>query len=61
MNSAHTNLTYQRAKRHAAWLLQDAEEDEQYEQAGRRARARRNRQRRLYMTARHHGDRPHAA
>lgn len=59
MNSAHTNPTYQRAKRHVAWLLQDAEEDEQYEQASRRARARRNR--RLYMTARHHGDRPYAA
>jgi len=55
------NPTYQRAKRHAAWLLQDAEEDEQYEQAGRRARARRNRQRRLYITARHHGDPPHTA
>ena len=61
MNSAPMNLTYQRAKRHAARLLQDAEEYEEYEQAGRRARARRNRQRRLYITARHHGDRPHAA
>jgi hypothetical protein len=61
MNSAHTNPTYQRAKRHAAWLLQDAEEDEQCEHAGRRARARRSRQRRLYITARHHGDRPYAA
>ena len=46
MNSAPMNLTYQRAKRHAAWLLQDAEEDQRYEQAVRRARARRNRQRR---------------
>jgi hypothetical protein len=55
------NLTYQRAKRHAAWLLQGAEEDEQFEQADRRARARRNRQRRLYIRARHHGDRPRAA
>jgi len=55
------NLTYQRAKRHAARLLQDAEEYEEYEQAGRRARARRNRQRRLYITARHRGDRPDAA
>jgi hypothetical protein len=53
------NLTYQRAKRHAAWLLQGAEEDEQFEQADRRAR--RNRQRRLYITATHHGDRPRAA
>ena len=61
MNSAHMNLTYQRAKRHAARLLQDAEEYEEYEQAGRRARARRNRQRRLYITARHRGDRPDAA
>ena len=60
MNSAHMNLTYQRAKRHAAWLLQGAE-GEQYEQADRRARARRNRQRRSYLTAGHHGDRPRAA
>ena len=61
MNSAPMNLTYQRAKRHAAWLLQDAEEDQRYEQAVRRARARRNRQRRSYLTAGHHGDRPRAA
>ncbi len=59
MNSAHANLTYQRAKRHAAWLLRDAEDDEE---AGRRARARRNRRRRrLYRTVRHHDDRPYAA
>ena len=61
MNSAHTNLTYQRAKRHAARLLQEAAENDEYEQAGRRAGARRNRRRRPYMTARHHGDRPYAA
>jgi hypothetical protein len=60
MNSARTNLTWPRAKRHAAWLLHDAEEDEEYERPGRRARARRNRQRRLYVTARHQGDRPYA-
>jgi hypothetical protein len=58
MNSAHTNPTYQRARRHAARLLQEAEEYEEYEHADRRARARHNRRRRLYITARHHGDRP---
>jgi len=57
MNSAHTNLTHQRAKRHAAWLLAGAEDDEE---ADRRARARRSRRRgRLYRTARHHDDRPY--
>jgi hypothetical protein len=29
MNALHTNPAYQRAKRHAVWLLQQAEEDEQ--------------------------------
>jgi hypothetical protein len=57
MNSVHTDLTYQRAKRHAAWLLADAEDDEE---AARRARARRSRRRgRLYRTVRHHDDRPY--